>query len=241
MSQRLSRKEIKRDPFRETVEHAVDYATSHTRLIIQVAVGLVVVAAVVLGIYLYMVYRAERSEMLLDRAIQVYQADVDAAAPRPDTEANPVFADEASRRARARELFEEVPGGTDAGAVARLYLGRIALAEGQVERARELWQRVLDSEPEALLASEVHVNLVKLDLQEGRAEEAAARLEAMLERSEKPIPEDVLLFQLAAVREQLGRTDEAISAYQRIIDEFPRSPYSAPAQQQTRALSPAQS
>lgn len=244
MSQRLSRKEIKRDELKEAVEHAVDYATSHTRLIVQIAVAVLVVVALGVGIFLYLGYRSDQAREALARAIQTYDAPIDAANPQPADEASPTFADEASRRARAGELFSEIQGrfgGTDAGAIARAYLGRIALEEGQPDRARELWQEVLDGEPRQLLAAEVHLNLLKLDLQQGRAEEAAARLEGMLLEVDKPVPEDLILFELASVRERQGRTDEALSAYQRIVDEFPRSPYSAPAQQKTRSLAAAQS
>lgn len=244
MSQRLSRKEIKRDEFKEAVEHAVDYATSHTRLIVQLAVAVLVLVAVGVGIYLYLGYRSGQAEVALARAVQVYGARIDAANPKPADEASPTFADEASRRVRARELLSEIQdrfGGTNAGAIARVYLGRIALEEAQPDRARELWQEVLAGEPGQLLAAEVHLNLLKLDLQEGRAEEAASRLEELLQAVDKPVPEDLILFELASVREQLGRTAEALSAYQRIVDEFPRSPYSAPAQQKTRSLSTAQS
>lgn len=239
---RLSRKEMKRDEFREAVRHTVDYASSHTRLLVQIAVGVVVLAVVIVAVILYLGYREERAAEMLSRAIQVHGAEIDAAAPRPDDPDDPAFADEAARRDRARERFEEVAGfGGAPGDIARAYLGRIALDEGDTERARELWSQVLEDEPDDLLAAQVRLNLLKLDLQQDRAEEAVTRLEAMLAEVEKPMPEDLILFELASVKERLGRTDEALSAYQRILDEFPRSPYVTLAQQKTRELAAAQS
>jgi TolA-binding protein len=120
--------------------------------------------------------------------------------------------------------------------VATAYLGGLAAEGGDLERARELWQQFLAEAPQHLLAAEVRLNLLKLDLAQGKAEEVAAQLEAMLAESEKPLPEDVILFELAAVRERLGRTAEALAAYQRIVDEFPRSPFVREAQQKASAL-----
>jgi tetratricopeptide (TPR) repeat protein len=238
MSQRLSRKEIKRNELAQAVERTVEYATSHTRTLWQVGIGAAAVLVLGAGTYLFLDLRARSARTDLDAAIRVAQAPIEATAAKPDDPERPTFADEASRRSRARALFEQVRsrhGGAPA-AVALAYLGRFAAEEGSLDRARELWQESLAEAADHLLAAEVRLNLLKLDLAQGKAEEVARRLEAMLEQTEKPLPEDVILFELAAVREKLGKTDEALAAYQRIVDEFPRSPYLREAQQKAGAL-----
>lgn len=239
MSHRLTRKEIKRDEFREAIGRTVDYASSHRRLIAQVAAAIIILAILAGGVLLYLQHRGSQAAEALNQALKVYHATIDADSPRPDDPREPTFADEAARRARAKELFEAVSdgfGSSDAGGVARVYLAQIAAEEGDLARARELWQGFLDRWDDAMLSAEVQLNLLKLDLAEGKTEEVAGELEGMLASAEKPMPEDVILFELAAVREQLGRTDEALSAYQRIVDEFPGSPYSREAQQKAQAL-----
>jgi tetratricopeptide (TPR) repeat protein len=240
MSRRLSRKEMKRDEFVDALKHGVDYASGHRRLLIWGGVAVVVVAVAWVGIFLLRQHREAGAATLLDRAVIAYGAPIQAANPKPEDPWEPSFADETARRTRAKELLEEVRsryGGSVAAAIAGVYLGRIALADGDAQTARQLWQAFLDEQPHHLLSAEVRINLVSLDLQEGHAEEVATRLEEMLKQPEKPLPEDVILYQLATVREQLGRTGEALSAYQRIIDEFPHSPYGTLAQQKARALS----
>ena len=60
----------------------------------------------------------------------------------------------------------------------------------------------------------------------------------MLEKSDSPLPQDVILAELGMTFEQLHRTQEAIQSYQRIVDEFPQSPYRQEAQQKVSALDP---
>lgn len=240
----LTRKEIKRNELAEAVEKTVHYAESHRRPLLQGVAGVIALLALIGVFFLFRSSRASSAAKALSTAIHVYDAPLDATAPKPDDPVQPSFRDEASRRTKAKERFEAVRsryGSTAAGAIASSYLGRIAAEEGDTAGARRLWQEVADAPPDPLLGAQVRLSLLKLDLAEGKKEEVAKSLEALLARSEKPMPEDMILFELASVREQLGRTDDALSAYQRILDEFPRSPYGSEAQQRVSILAAAKS
>jgi tetratricopeptide (TPR) repeat protein len=125
-----------------------------------------------------------------------------------------------------------------AGEVASVYLAQIAMAENQPDRARELWNDFLEEHEEHLLAGQTRLNLLRLDRSQGKGEEVAQTLTAMLDETEPPLPMDVILNELAATQEQLGKKQEAIQSYQRIIDEFPQSPYAQEARQKISALDP---
>lgn len=240
MSRGLTRKEIKRNEFVEAVTRSMDYASSHSRIILLSLAGVVLVGVAVGGTFLYLKSRENRASAALDRALDAYHAEIVPDDPKPNDPFSPTFADEAARQQRARELFAAVKdgyGSSEAAVVAAAFLGRIAAGEGDLEEARKQWQEVLDGTSDTVLATEVRLNLLRLDLQEGKAEEVAAELEAMLDDPRKEtLPEDVILFELASVRERLGRTSEALSAYQRIVDEFPGSPYSGEARQRASSL-----
>ena len=60
----------------------------------------------------------------------------------------------------------------------------------------------------------------------------------MLEKGESPLPQDVILNELGKTLEQLRRPQEAVQAYQRIVDEFPQSPYAREARERIAALDP---
>ncbi len=240
MSQHLLRKEIKRNELAEAVEKTVHYAESHRRLLIQALVGVLALGLVIVLVALFRNLQKDKAAEALAAAIRVYDAPIDATAPKPDDAVAPSFADEAARTAKATSVLEKVRSdyrGAESGLVAASYLARIAADKGDLPTARRYWQEVADGTNDGFLGAQARLSLLKVDLAEGKKEEAAKSLEGWLERTEKPMPEDMILFELASVREELGKTDEALSAYQRIVDEFPRSPYGSEAQQRVSILS----
>ncbi|MBZ0089445.1 MAG: tetratricopeptide repeat protein, partial [Thermoanaerobaculia bacterium] len=160
------------------------------------------------------------------------------AAARPDDAQNPSFATEAARDARAKELFgqlDEQYGSTSVGRVAKLYLAESARTAGDRATARTLWEKYLDQDPGSAVAASVRVNLFQLDREEGKAGALAENLKKMLEDPAKPLPADLLLYQLALTQEKLGQDGDARAAYRRIVDEHPQSPYLQVAQQKSSA------
>jgi predicted negative regulator of RcsB-dependent stress response len=240
MSQ-LNRRDMKRDELATAMGRGVEYAESHARTLVT-AIGVVLAVALLAALwFMYRSNRDEKANVALAQAIKVYQAPVDPAAPKPDDPQAPTFADEAARRTKAKGLFEKVYddfGSTSAGDVAAVYLGQIALGEGQPDRARELWNGFVKEHGDHLLAGETRVNLFRLDRNTGKAEEVSKTLTAMLDQAEPPLPQDVILGELAATQEQLGKKQDAVQSYQRIIDEFPQSPYARDARQKIAELDP---
>jgi predicted negative regulator of RcsB-dependent stress response len=232
---------MKRDEHANVMERGVEYAESHARTLMM-AIGAILAIALLAALwFMYRNNQADEANVALAHAIKIYQAPIDPAAPKPDDPTNPTFADEAARRAKAKGLFEKLHddfGSTPAGDIASVYLGQIALAEGQPDRARELWNGFVEEHGDHLLAHETRINLFRLDRNTGKAEEVAKTLTAMLDEAEPPLPQDVILGELAATQEQLGKKQEAIQTYQRIVDEFPQSPYARDARQRIGELDP---
>lgn len=237
MSDRLSRKEMKRDQFAESVGQFTEYVYGNLRTILWIAGGIAVAVLLAVGIAFWLQVRAAQAQEALAYARTVYQAPVGDTDPQPDDPETPTFADEASRQAKARELFQEVRedyGGSDAARVASLYLARIAAGEGDLDTARELWREAAEGEQAG--AIEARLNLISLDRAQGQTEELIADLEGMLDAQDPPLPTDMVLFELAKTYEETGREDEAADAYQRIVEEFPESGYSLEARQRAAVL-----
>ncbi|HZI64671.1 MAG TPA: tetratricopeptide repeat protein [Thermoanaerobaculia bacterium] len=238
-SQRLTRKEIKhdiqQDEFVATVGRGVDYAAHHTKTIL-LAVGAVAVAgALAFGARAWLQARAADANAALAEAVRVAEAPIDAAAPKPNDPRTPSFASEGERRQRAKALLEQVKQEhprTEAAAVADLYLAGIALEEGDAGTARQLWQAYVAQHDEGMLAAAARMSLLRLDREQGRAEQVAEELRGMLDDAARPLPEDVVLFELAQTLAQLGKAEEAKPLYQRLVDEFPRSPYRSAAERE---------
>ena len=228
MSSRLSRKEIKRDEVLETLGGFVGFLRTNLRSIL-LGIGAVILA--VLAVVAYRAVqsgRAARGSEALARALVVYNAPIDAESPAPEDALNPVFASDESRTARASALFTEVAdeyGGTDPGDIAGAYLGSLASASGDLAQARQRWEEFLDGQSDHILAAEIRLNLMSLDRQEGSGAELVDSLRAELSSNRPGLPEEVLLNQLALTLESLDRDAEARDIYQRLIQDYPRSPY----------------
>jgi TolA-binding protein len=233
MNERLSRKEMKQDEFVATMGRGVDYASHHARQIILGVVGVTVLGALLLAGRFWLQSREQGAQEVLDRAIRIADAPIDATAPKPDDPESPSFADEAARQTRAKAAFESVRtrhSGSKAADVAGLYLAGIALGEGKAEEARGLWQHYLDEHPRDFLSAGARLSLIRLDRQQGKLDEVAADLRKMLDDANRSLPEDVVLWELAETLKAQGKSEEARPLLQRLADEFARSAYRVDAQ-----------
>ena len=245
MNQRVTRKDMKKDEFASAVGRGVEYAEGHVRPIIFGIGGAVLLAVVGFLIYGFVGHRSDAAGDRLAAAVKTYRAPLNPAEAKPNDPKEPSFVDEAARRARAKTLFAKVRsdyGHTDAADIAGVYLAQIAMIEGKPEEARKLWTAFVDAHPDSMLAGEARINLIHLErgkqASKEKLEELAQRLKAMQGQSKPPLPEEVILNELGATYEQLGRKDDATQAYKRILDEFPQSAYKASAQQRLSALDP---
>ena len=239
-SKRLSPKEIKHDiredEVRTFLTRAVEHLQDNPKQVIGAIAGVVALILLIAGGMSYIDHQRDAANEQLAQALKLYQAPVVTEDADPDDPRDPSFASDEDRIARARAAFEGVQkdfGSNIAGEVAGLYLAEIEASEGNTESARSTWEEFLDSHGEHILAISVRLNLIRLDRAEGRSAEVAEELQGELDKAEKTLPEDVILFELAQTREAMGETEIAMELYQRIIDEFPQSPYVGRARQLT--------
>lgn len=240
MNQRLTRKDIKRDEFADVVGRSVEYAGSHIRAIAYTLGGILLAVVLVVAVHYYRAHQNDQASQELAAAMKVYQAPV-GAKPADAPADQPTFPTEAARRAKAKELLAKVRkdhGSTDAADVAGLYLAQIHADEGKLDEARKLWSDFADDHKGSMLAAEARLNVIALDRRQGKGEDVVKELRAMLEKGDAPLPQDAILHELGLTLEQLHRPQEAIQSYQRILDEFPQSPFRSDAQQKVAALDP---
>lgn len=236
MSKRLTRKQIREDIRHDDVKTALTATYEKVRSHQQLAIGAgVVVLLAAIGFAVVHAYTSRRNRegaKELATAIKLFDAPIKKEGAKPDDPATPSFASEGERESRARKALEEVDRGKARG-VASLYLADLAVRNGDKAAARKYWEAFLQDHGNDILAVTVRLNLLRLDREEGKQEEVAKELEAELEKKEKTLPEDVILYELAKTLDALDRGDEAKTYYQRILDDHPQSPYSAKAREKT--------
>lgn len=231
----VTREDLKRNELEEVLGKGMHYAEDHKRMILYGVGALLGAAVVAAGIFYWLGSRRDGANELLAEALRVDGGAVVATGANPADPVRPTFSSDEARRSRAKELFGQLDsryGSTATGRVAKLYLAQIAVAENDKERAKQLWKAFLDAEPEGSLAATTRVNLFKLDREQGRGAELAEELQKMLAADAKPLPADVILFELARTYQAIGKPEEARTTYRRIVDEYPQSPYIADAQRE---------
>jgi tetratricopeptide (TPR) repeat protein len=232
MSQRLSRKEIKqKDSFIERMGEAIEYVAGHLRTLMWIGVAILAGAVLIAVFVSIQKGRSREADIALAEAIRIRQAPIVEEGADPDS-TDPSFPDEMTRSERAKEAFESIGQnhtGSNAEEIASAYLGEIAADVGDLETARAFWESFLRTQSDHFLANEVQVNLMALDRLQGKGDGLVTDLRARLSSGNSSLPPDLVLYELAVTLDSLGRPEEAMLTYQRIVEEHPTSAFAGEA------------
>jgi len=228
MAQKITRRDLKRNELAETMERTVGYVSEHRRGVTEAAAVAAGIAVLVGGFFLYRAWTARSAGRTLSEALAVLDAplasDPDAAA------AAKTYPNDAERRKAANELLEKAAkhGSTSPGRAAQ-----VLLAAGGADKPNQtvdvFEKAARQGRSETAAAAEI--DAAKLLASQGKTTEAVERLKRAIDAPNSPAPKDSLLFTLGQIYEQSGNAADARAAYQRVINEFPASPYRADARQ----------
>lgn len=222
---RITRKQLKEDEFVSTVDQLIRRFRDYWKP------AAAVLGAVLFGVFLWWVAgewsgsRTEKASAQLQEAVDLYLTTM-------TTDPSGDFID-------AEEAFAEVVkeyGRTPQGDVARLYQARIELSRGETDSARSILVKLRDSHKDDTLGRLAAFDLIRLRSASGQGAEVAKELEAMVVGRNDQLPRDVALFELGEVFLEEQKADQAREYYQKLVDEFPESPYLAQARQRLAEL-----
>ena len=225
MTQRISRRDMKRNELAETVGKTVGYVTEHRKGVtegVAIAAGIVLV---VVGIFLYRAWSERAAGRDLSRALGVLATPLKSAQPA----AAKSFATAAERQAEAEKFLRKAASrsSTGPGRAARVILA--ASGSEKPADAVEAFEKAARGKSEAAAAAEI--DAAKLLASQGKAAEAIERLKRAIDSPKTAAPKDALLFALGQIQEASGAATDARATYQRLITDYPNSPYRADARQ----------
>jgi predicted negative regulator of RcsB-dependent stress response len=224
---RLTRKKLKQDEFVTIVDQMMDWAQDNWKPLV---IALVAVCVVFLGWWGTSSFKGHReatASFVLNEAVQLYQADEASGTPKPED------------LKAVQKKFEDVLkryGGTDQGDVARLYLARIALETNDVAKARTLLKGIVRRHAGDAVGRVAMLNLIDLRINSGEAAEVAQDLEAMISGRDDRLPRDTAMYELGRALMKEQKTEKAKEYFQKLIKDFPNSPYGPMAREQIRKL-----
>ncbi len=227
MTEKIRRQHLKRNELAETMGKTVEYVSGHRRGVTEAIAIAVAIGALVGGYFLYRGWLEQSAGKSLSEALAIL--DTPLASEQPGATGK-TFASAAERRTQAEKLLQKAAdhGSTPSGRAAQ-----VILAAGGVDKpgqAVDVFEKAArQSRSESAAAAEI--DAAKTLVAQGKTTEAIDRLKRAIESPASAAPKDALLFTLAGIYEQSGSPADARATYQRLITDYPNSPYRADARQ----------
>jgi TolA-binding protein len=230
---RQHRRDLRHDKFVDEVGVLTSKARQNQGVLIIVAAVTLLIAVAVYGIFFYRGNQERKAQAALSTAIETIESPLIVEGSQPNPRAR--FKTEVERNAAAEKQFKDVASqfsGTDASAIANLYLARLSAARGDMATAKKLLQEFVNEDPADLLVGSARYSLYQMRIDAGEGAQVATELTAELAKpeAEMVLPGDSLLVLLAHAYDAQGNEQKTRDTYKRIVTEFPDSPFALEAQ-----------
>jgi tetratricopeptide (TPR) repeat protein len=199
-------------------------------------VAVVVVGAVVLG---YLAWRDgidSRAEAMLAEAVATSQARVGPPVAPGTPGAGLSFATERARAEAALPKFKAAADAypsNDAGIFARYQEGAVQIALGNESEAIAAYQQVLDrAGADHIYGRMARVGIAEAQAKSGQYDAAINTYRELAQLTDGPLPIDGILMQLGIAYRDAGKPADAQQTFDRIVKEFPDSPFSTEARRE---------
>jgi len=213
---------------RETVETRRSETTA-------IAVVVVVVAVLAFGYFGWRQHVQTKAHGLLAEAMAVQDARV-GPPPAPGTpSAGLYFPTERERSQAALTKFKiaaDAYPSTDAGIYARYQEGATSLALGTTPGAIAAYQQVIKESGDGFYGQMGRLGLAEAQARAGQYDTAINTFKELAQRKDGPLPVDGILMQLGRTYLEAGKRSDAQQTFNRLVEEFPDSPYTQDARRE---------
>jgi tetratricopeptide (TPR) repeat protein len=234
----ISRKELKQDKIKETIEHGAEAVISHGQFTVIVVTVVLAVALGYGGWRFYIDRQTVEASSSLDTAMKAYQGRI-GSAPDPAEPNEPVYPDEATRVQDALKKFTAAANQypkTNPGKLARYYS---ALCLEDLERHNQALEELkkISGGSDKELAAMSQYQMAVIYSRTGKPDDAIKMFRALVDKPSVIVPRPLALLELAGALRQ-SKPQEAASIYQQIKKDFPDTPLAEQADRGLDSLSP---
>jgi TolA-binding protein len=236
---RTERHHLKENALASLAVNARDVIESRRRETALIAIAIVVIGVALLG---YLVWRSSvqgRASAMLADAEAVSEARV-GPPPAPGTPATGLsFPTEREKNEAALAKFKAVADqypSTDAGIFARYREASIHMTLGNAAAAGAAYQHVVDRAGDSIYGQMARLGLAETQARSGQYDSAIETFKGLAENKDGPLPVDGILMQLGRTYLDAGKTTEAQQTFNRVVEEFPESPFSGDARRELESL-----
>jgi len=229
---RAERRHLKENELQAFARQARDTYQERRREATTLVAIVVVVGAVAIGYFAWREHVSSKAHAMLAEAMVVQEARIGPPPAPGQPEQGPRFATERERAQAAQARFKAVADAypsTDAGRYARYQEGAAWMAVGNPQQAAATYQQVIDRDGSGIYGQMARLGLAEAQARTGQYDPAIRTYQDMSMRKDGPLPVDAILMQLGRTYLEAGKRAEAQQTFNRLVSEFPDSPFTADA------------
>jgi TolA-binding protein len=230
---RTERHHLKDNELAHFAAGARDMVQERGRPILGIVIAIVVIVAVAGG-YVGWKSRVEtRAHTQLAAALALEEARIGPpAAFGTQAPTGPSFVSQREKNQAVLTKYKEVADAypsNDAGLYARYREGATYMALGVPKSAAEAYQQVISQGGDTLYAQMARLGLAEAQAQSGEYDAAINTFRELAQRKDGQLPVDGVLMRLGRTQADAGKASEAEQTFNRLVQEFPDSPFTADA------------
>jgi TolA-binding protein len=222
--------------FAASARDAIDTRRSEAGVL---AILAIVVSVAVIGYFVWRSNVEGRASALLADAVVVSEARV-GPPPAPGAPATGLsFPTEREKHQAALAKFKAVAdqyASSDPGVFARYREASLHLTLGHTAEAASAYQQVIDGAGNRIYGQMARLGLAAAQARGGQYDQAIETFKGLAEDKDGPLPVDGILMQLGRTYLDAGKATEAQQTFNRVVEEFPDSPFSGDARRELESL-----
>jgi len=236
---RTERQHLRENEIEQLARQAREIVEARKRETTLIATALAVVGVIAVAYFAWHEHVQSRAHDLLAQALTVQEARV-GPPPAPGQPASgPYFPTERERDQAAltklKAAADAYPS-TDAGLYARYQEASTYLALDNPTEAAKAYQQVIDNAGNSIYGQMARLGLAEAQARGGQFDQAINAFKELAQHKDGPLPIDGILMQLGRTYLDAGKRTDAQQTFNRLVEEYPESPFSTDAKRELDAL-----
>jgi TolA-binding protein len=236
---RAERRHLKQNELQSFTRQVQGSLEEHRNEATWIAVAVAVIGIAAFGYYAWHERTESRVHAMLADALVVQEARIGPPAAATGGGGGLTFPTERERAQAVIGKFKAAADAypsTDAGLFARYQEASTQMSLGNTAEAAKAYQQVIDQGGDRLYGQMARLGLAESHALAGQYEQAIVAYKELAQRKDGQLPVDGILMQLGRAQRDAGRASDAQQTFNRVIEEFPDSPFNADAKRELDAL-----
>jgi TolA-binding protein len=238
---RTERQHLKRNEVVTFTRQAREVIETRPREVTAVVAALVVIGAIAIGYYAWQQHVQGRAHDMLAQALIIESARV-APPVAPGGTAVVAPGSYPSEQARSEAAIAKLKAvadaypSTDAGLFARYQQAALLVSIGRAAEATPLYDDVIKRAGDGFYGQVSRLGLAEAHARTGQFDQAINGFKELAQRKDGPLPIDGILMHLGRAYLEAGKKADAQQTFNRLVEEYPNSPYTSEARQQLESV-----